>query len=461
MTLGINGLVSGLDTASIINSLIQVAAGPQTQLKSQAGTQTALMAAMQTVNAGFASLAAKAADLTKPGGLALVKAASSSPAITASASSGASVTSLDLSVTQLAQSHSVVSAAMAAAPGTSMTFVKADGTKTEVTAGSASLDDMALAINNSDAGISAVTVAAGKDTDGNTTYRLQLTSRQTGAAAAFTAYFGNAAEVDGGTAPKLTDAATSAVLSQGQDAQVTLWAGTAAATTITSASNTFTGIAPGLDITVNARTDTPATVSVASDTDKVSAAAGSLVAGISSLLGSIKSGTAVSTTVGANGSSTVTGGVFTGQSSVTMARDRLYGAVSDPVAGQSPSGIGINTTKDGDITFDPAAFAAAYVKDPGGVTTALQTITGRVAAAAASVSDPVNGTLTQRIQGGQKTIDSLNSQISDWDGRLAAKRSTLQAQYNSMEVQLGKLQSQQSWLNSQLDALSANGKSSK
>ena len=158
---------------------------------------------------------------------------------------------------------------------------------------------------------------------------------------------------------------------------------------------------------------------------------------------------------------TVTGGVFTGQSSVTMARDRLYGAVSDPVAGQSPSGIGINTTKDGDITFDAAAFAAAYAKDPGGVTTALQTITGRVAAAAASVSDPVNGTLTQRIQGGQKTIDSLNSQISDWDGRLAAKRTTLQAQYNSMEVQLGKLQSQQSWLNSQLDALSANGKSSK
>ncbi|MGO4384471.1 flagellar filament capping protein FliD [Specibacter sp. RAF43] len=455
MGMGIDGMVSGLDTTAIINALIAAEAGPQTLMKSKVTTDTALVTAFRSLNTKFAALATQAGGLAKIGGLDMYLATSSSDVVTATASSSARTTRLDLTVNQLAQSHSVVSAAMTAWPATPpvLTFVKPDGTKTEVTAASTSLDDMVAAINSSSAGVSAVKMASGVDGSGTTQYRLQLTATGTGAANVFTAYQGGAAEVGAGTAPELMAAPGAAVLRTGQDARVTLWAGTAAETAITSAGNTFTAIAPGVDVTVNKTSTDPVTVSVMRDAGKVGAAAKDLASSVNIILGSIYTQSTVSAGTSSAGAATMTAGLFTSESTTAAAKTRLFNAVADPIDGQSPATIGINTTKIGDLSFDADAFAAAYAKDPTAVEHVLATIAGRVAAAATAVSDPYTGTLTQRITGQQNVVDDLNAQILDWDGRLAARRASLQGIYTSLEVQLSKMQSQQSWLTAQLGSL--------
>lgn len=451
MGMGIDGLVSGLDTTSIINALMGAAAIPQTQMKTKVSDSNYLLTALQALNSKFAALTTQATALAKSDGLAKYQASSSAPAITATLSAGAKPLSLDLNVTQLAQAHSLVTAPMQQWPASPpvLTFVKKDGTRTEITAATDSLDDVAYTINKSDAGVSAVKIASGSDGAGNTQYRLQLTATGTGEANTFSIYQGSAADIDAGTAQPL---AGTTLLHDGKDAKVTLWAGTAAEQTISSASNTFSALAPGLDVTVHQLSAGPVSVTVSRDGGQVTDAAKDLVTNVNIILGSIFTQSAV--TGGGTGGA-VAGGLFTSNSTTSSAKDRLFTAVVAPINGQSPSTIGINSTKNGDFTFDADAFAAAYAKDPALVEGTLQTIAGRVADAAKAVSDPYDGSLSQRIKGQQTTINDLNDQILKWDDRLAQRRSSLMAVYSNLEVQLGRMQSQQSWLTSQINSFDA------
>lgn len=466
MGMGIDGLVSGLDTTSIINALIAAEAMPQTLMKNKVTSDTYSITALQGLNAKFAALQKQADPLSKPNGLAMFTGQSTSTAVAVTVSTGAQATSMDVTVDKLAQSHSVVTAPMTTWPDSPpvLTFVKADGTSTEVTAVSQSLDDMVNAINASSAGVGAVKVASGVDGAGVQQYRLQLNATASGAAGAFNVYRGTAADAAAGTAPDLLASPGAAVLRTGQDASVRLWAGTAAEQVLTSATNTFTAISPGVDIAVSAVSAAAVTVSVAQDTDKVTATAKSLVDNLNIIFGSIFTQSTVSTTTSATGAATVAGGLFTGDSTVSGAKDQLFDAVAAPINGNSPASIGINTTKNGDLAFDEAAFKSAYAKDPAAVAAALSTIAGRVASVASAVSDPYTGTLTQRINGQQNVVKDLNAQIVDWDDRLAQRRASLQQIYSSLEVQLSNMKSQQSWLTSQLGSLpstSSSGSSSK
>ena len=71
-----------------------------------------------------------------------------------------------------------------------ITVVNSSGVQTQVTAVTNSLDDVVEAINNSAAGVTAQKVATGTDGSGNPVYRLQLTSKSSGAAGAFQIYRG-------------------------------------------------------------------------------------------------------------------------------------------------------------------------------------------------------------------------------------------------------------------------------
>jgi len=448
MGMGIDGLASGINSTAIINAMMAAEAAPQGLMKNKVITNTALVTAMQALNTKFAALTKQADAIAKPGGLDKYQVLASSDAITAKVSDGAQATSLDLVVNKLAQAHTVVSAPMAEWPETPavMTFLKSDGSKAVITADSNSLEDMAYAINHSDAGISAVKIASGKDANGVPQFRLQLTAKDTGEANAFTAHQGAATDA----ASDLMAVQGSAILRKGQDAEVTLWAGSPATQTIKSATNTFSALAPGVDVTVNKISTDAVTVAVTRDTAAVIGTAKELSSAINVILGSIFTQSAVTPGKASDGSSSVTAGIFMGNSTIIAAKNKLFNAVADPINGLSPATIGINTTKVGDLSFDEDAFAAAYAKDPIAVEKALATLAGRVAQASKEISDPYDGSLSQTIKGQQKVLDDLNSQIVKWDSRLATRRATLQAVYTNLEVQMSKMQSQQSWLTAQI-----------
>jgi flagellar hook-associated protein 2 len=446
------GLSSGLDTTSLINSLMAVEALPQTALKNKASDTQTLVTALQGLNSQIASLATLSAAAAAPAALDLYAASSNSTSVTATATSGASAGQLDIVVGAVAQSQAGVTAAMTTFSGTALTLVGSDGTKTDITANSSSLDDVVTAINAAGKGISATKVASGTDANGAAQYRIQVTGTSTGAAGAFSLYQGTSSQVSGGTATDLLTAPGAAVTRTAQDASVTLWAGTAASQTITSSTNTFSNLLPGVSVTVSAASTTPATITVARDSAQISSMAQNLVSSLNTVFAAVSTQTAVTASTDASGAPIASAGVFTGDSTVRDANQSILDAASLPVNGHSPSEIGISITSTGTLTFDSAKFSAALTSNPALVTSITQTIASRVSAAATQASDKYTGTLTTKITGQQTLITNLSSQISDWDTRLATRKATLEQTYATLEVTLNNLKSQSSWLSSQIAA---------
>ncbi|MFD5276354.1 flagellar filament capping protein FliD [Pseudarthrobacter sp. NPDC058362] len=437
-----------MDTAGIIKSLMRIEAIPQTLLKNQVSASQSMVTSLQTLNAKIASLAELSKATAKTGALDLFVATSSTDGVTAKAGPGATAGSVDFTVDRLAQTHAGVSAAMTAWPNDPpvLTFVAADGTRTEVTAASTSLDDVVSAVNASAAaGVTAMKVATG-----NGEHRLQLTSETSGAAGSFSAYRGSIADLEAGTATDLFAETGAAVIKTGRDAQVTLWAGTGAAQAITSSSNTFTRLLPGVDVTLTSVPTAPVTVTVAGDSEQVTKKAEDLVSALNGIFAYIKSNSAVTPAAGSAGTKA---GNFTGDSTVRDANHRLLSAASQPVGGKSPSEIGITITKDGNFTFDSAKFSAALAADPALVESTLQTIAGLVEAAATISSDKYTGLITASINGRQSVVKNMQDQILKWDDRLAVREETLKRVYSGLEVQISRMNSQSAWLASQLATL--------
>jgi len=452
MAFAIDGLVSGLDTTTMISQLMQLEARPQTLLKDKVSSTQSLVTALQQLNTRVASLGSTAEKASKAGALDLYKATSSSDKATATAGTGAVSGSVDITVQKTAKSQISVSALVSAWPeeATMVTLALKDGW-VEVDTSGKNLDEVVAAINAKDAGITAMKVAAGTDGSGNPQYRLQFSAAKTGSDGAFQIYQGrpDVADVEAGTAPSLL----AVQIRDAEDAEVTLWAGTAAARTLTSSTNTFTSLLPGVDVTVSGVSADPVTISVARDQTATTKMAKDLVDGLSGLFSYISSSSAV-TTSNTSGTSKTTGGVFTGDSSVRDIEQSILRAATDPVDGRSPSEIGISITRDGSVEFDAEKFGKALAENPAWAQQVVQEIASRVSDAAKSASDKYDGAITLRIQGQQTLVKQLNEQVTDWDRRLELRKATLESTWSALEVQLSNLQSQGSWLTSQLATLS-------
>jgi flagellar hook-associated protein 2 len=466
MASAIDGLISGLQTTDLINSLMRVEAAPQTLLKAKVTTTNSLVTALQALNSKVSSLSASALTASKPASWQAVAATSSSTAVTATASAGAQPASLTFSVDKLASAQTSVSASVTDLAGffggstpTSATIVTGSGAEAKhVTIDLASVTDLAgfaSAINAAGSGVSATVVKTSA-----TESRLQLTGSATGAVGAFDLYSGTVTATDLATLPAPTAVvARGSAMTDASDAQITLWPGSGAGNeqAVTSSSNTFAGVVTGLSFTVGATTaaDAPATVTVKRDNAALKALASGLVANLTTVLSEIDSQTKA-TTKTVDGRSVITGGVLSGQSGVRMLQNSVLAAASAPINGISPSTLGIVLGKDGTITYDDALFTAALAADPAKVQAVVSGIAERLATVAKAQSDPASGQLTLKIQGQQSYSKTLSEQVDNFDIRLALRRAALEKTYASLEVSLSNLNAQSSWLTSQIDQLSTN-----
>ena len=437
MALAVDGLSSNLDTTALINSLIQLEAIPQNLLKNKVSGAQSAINALQQLNAKIASLATLAEDTAKPAALDIFTAKTDSGSVTTTVGSGASAATLSFVVDKVAKTQVSVTDALTAWPDTAITITGAKG-PVEITAASTSLDDMVAAINSARAGVSAVKVAAGTNGAGDPQYRLQLTAGESGVAGAFTV---------SGTAVPTTE------ITAAQDAQIKLWAGTAAEQSITSSTNSFSNVLPGVGVTVSAASTDPVQLTVARDLDKSSKVASSFVSALNETFAIISTKSVVTTTTGPDGKQKINGGPFTGDSTVRGINQVLITAASMPVAGRSPSEIGISVTKTGVLEFDADKFQAALADNPDRVASVMQELATRVGAAATQASDKYDGLLTAKLTGQESLVKSISTQISEWDGRLTARRATLERTFVAMEVRLSAINSQSAWLTTQLSSL--------
>ena len=455
MGISLDGLASGLDTTKLIDALMDVEAIPRTLLQTKIADKGVVVRNLQSLNTSLQDLLTQATKAAKDGSLTVFTTKSSSDAIRVTAGPEASPLATGVVVDRLATSHSVVTAASTTWPDAPpvLTIVGADGTKKEITAASSSMQDVAKAITAAGAGVTATTVAAGRNADGEPTFRLQLIATETGSAGAFQVYRGGVTAVGAGTATDLAAEPGAAIVTTGTDAQVRLWAGTTAEQVVTSSSNSFTALMPGVDITVSKTSAEPVTITVAPDAGAAAKTAGDFVNRIAAILSGIDKGSTA--TPGGPGEDT-TLGVFTGDSTVRALRRALADAVQHPVDGVSPSALGISVDRHGVLTFDSTKFQAAMADDPAAVEKAFTVVATRVEAAADKYSDRYDGILTARITGQEREVDSLEKQVDRWDLRLDQRRETLERTYARLETMLAQMQSQSSYLTSQLSALPSN-----
>lgn len=442
-TSSISGLASGLDTASIIDQLMQLEAVPQNRLRSQQSTEKSVLAALRALNTDTALLASKAGTLAKPATWQTLKATVTGTGVTATASSTASASTFSLTVDRLATTHQLGFATSAAltgvvVSGASVTITGSDGVAHSVSTGGGTLQELVTAVNASTS-TTGVTATAVKVANGS--YRLLAESTTSGTASSFTLTNADGTSLLGG-----------ATVRAGADAQITLGAGI----TATSTTNTFADLVPGVSVTLGATATvgSTATVTVARDASSVKASVSALVDQVNSLLTAIDTQSATKT-------ATTPAGVLAGDSTARTLRSALLNTVFGDSSTASMSTLGIQTDKSGKLVFNAETFDKAYAADPAGVaarfttgaTPATDGWAARVAAVAKSASDATTGTIASAIDGRTATIDRLSKSIADWDDRLEIRRTSLQRTYTALETALSNLQSQGNWLAGQIASL--------
>ena len=456
MGLSFDGLASGLDTTAIIDALMDVEAIPRTLLSAKSDDRRVVITQLQSLNTALQKLLSTAKDATGATALAQVKTSSSDPSVSVAARPGAATVSTAIVVDRTAAAHTVVGRALSAFPADPLvlTVESSAGELVEVRPTSSSPADVAKALTAAGAGVTASAISAGTDAAGLPLFRLQVTATETGAAAAFRVHLGDAAAVTAGTATDLATEPGAAVVTTGADAQVRLWAGTAAEQTVTSATNAFSDLFSGVDVTVSKVDAAPVNVSVHADPTARAKAAGDLVGQVAAALSGIAKGSAATTPTGAGGTTTL--GVFTGDSTVRALRQALTDAVQLPVDGVSPSAIGISVDRYGVLSFDEKKFSAAMEADAAAGGALFSAVAARVQEVSHQYSDKYDGLLTARITGQQSEVSRMSDQLERWDVRLEQRRATLERTYASLETMLSRLQSQSQYLTSQLASLPTN-----
>jgi flagellar hook-associated protein 2 len=336
VTPSISGLASGLDTASLINSLVSVQRNQQTLLLQQQASVRAKLAAYQALGSQLGTLSSQAADLANTSAWAGATATSSTSDVTAAAT-GVQAASLTFDVTAVAQAHTLISAdtvssTSAQAASGALTLTRSDGTTASISVGSGSLSDVVSGINNSNTGLVAAAVQTGPGS-----YRLQVASSTTGAASSFT--------LDG-----LDGFSSMSVLTTGADATLHLGGTSSAAYDVTSSTNTFANLVPGLSFTVS-KAETGVTVASTVDGTAVANKVNTLVTTANSILNSISSQSAYSAAL-------KSGGPLMADSTVRTLRQQVLSLVAGAHA------PGVHVTRDGQVTFDQAAFLTAFSASP-------------------------------------------------------------------------------------------------
>jgi flagellar hook-associated protein 2 len=143
------------------------------------------------------------------------------------------------------------------------------------------------------------------------------------------------------------------------------------------------------------------------------------------------------------------------QSSTWRTQPGTYTVVADATGGTID---GLEASLSGSLltgaTDSPVeGLTVKYTGSVSGTLTYTQGIAAKLEALAQQASNSTDGLITSEIQGKNSSIDTMQDDISDWDVRLAQQRTTLEKQYANLEVALGKLKDQGTWLSGQIASL--------
>lgn len=370
----IDGLISGLDTTSIITALADAKRKPITLLTNRATQQANVLQAYTNLTTQISALRNSADTISQGKVLQARTVTASQPgAVLATAGANTAIGTYSLTIQQLATAHKVSSGAVAdatAGMGFSGT-VTVNGTSILMRADD-SLNDLRDSISAAQAGVSASIITV-SDTD----HRLILRSLKTGEA--------NAVHMSASDDGSFVASLGLHDLQEAQDAIVKL-----DGYTIQRSSNSIDDAVEGLSLDLlTANKDQSIQVEVAQNTQPAVTAVQQMVSNYNSIINTINAGQTFD-------SESNTGGVFFGEASVLTLQSGLQEqalAVVNSLGGsmRAMSQIGLSTDRYGLLTLDQTKLQDALETNPQGV---LQLLTTQAQTTGAGVEYVSSGDAT-------------------------------------------------------------------
>ena len=238
----VDGIATGFNTTQMVASLMAAERVPQNQLRDQKNILSRQQSAYSDLKSAYSKVSDRLDTLKTADTWQRRTATSSDTKVAATVNSDAAIGQFTFTVDQTAAAHAVYTADTVAADD----IVSDTGTYAGMTA-----TEAVTAINNDDT--LDTTAALIQTAPGE--YRIQLSAKNTGS--------DSSVGVDASEFDRLTSGFTT--LTTGRDAQISVSGDNPLV--ITSNTNTFDDVIPGLDITVTERSTDAVTVSVTEDVD--------------------------------------------------------------------------------------------------------------------------------------------------------------------------------------------------
>lgn len=446
----VGGIVSGLDTETIISQLVAAASVPKKVLQAKQSGLQDRQDAYTELSSRLTDLQTALTDIDTQTEFRSVSGSSSDESVADVTVDGDGVVgSYNLEVTSLAESDmyvssDVFSAATDSVTSTAGTYTVTYGSGTPVAisvAAGTTLKGLAAAINDQVEGVTAYLM----DTGGG--IKLVVAGNDTGAANTVTV-------TSGGSLTALSDSYAHA--STAADAALKI-----NGVSITSADNTINGVVQGVTFNLNdTNAGSTVKVKVGIDTDAMVTKLQSFVTAYNSVITYVGSQSILDAGTSAKGP-------FVGETVTARLTSNMKSTVATTYNASTVvtalSQIGFKTLQTGKLELDTSALkdalqdnlddVTAIFTDSNGFNTAFQDVLDRYI-------DSTDGTVSNRIESLGNTIDDLSTDISNFEDRMTAYEERLRKGFTAMEVALGKLETAKSSLAALLPSTSSSSSSS-
>jgi len=443
---------TGIDVQSTVDAILQIDAAPEIQLQNQVTSLNTQSAALKAIESDLEAFQTSVQALSDFNGAfsAVAVSSSNNDVVSATAANGTTTGTHTIRVSSLATTAASYSAVFSSGDAQIPTgsfdlqvgsndtvpvpIDSADGTNT--------LNGLAAYINRQDLGVttSVVTDASG--------VRLALVSQTSGTAGDLT--ITNDTTGTDGNGMGFAQAMDASGNPLGTNASLTV-----DGIPISSASNTVTGVIPGVTLTLSGTASSPVTIAIQADLTQVATAMNNFVSGYNRVIQDVNAQYQYT-------SSSTSAPPLLGDPALDLVQEQLLGAMNTSLSGNSGlvnlDSIGISLQNDGTLSVNSATLNNALANNFSAVQNLFQSTSPAGVAqtlnqALSSLTNVISGPLNSDINGISQEVADLNNQISDFQAQLQNTQQQLLAEYSQINTTLEQLPQTLAAINSQLNAL--------
>jgi flagellar hook-associated protein 2 len=432
---------SGIDVTAAVNSAVTAAEQPEVAWETQQNVLQAQISALDQIQTDASNLDNDMQNFNSITGplSAMTVNSSNSNVVSASAASGSSVGNHAVVVNSLATTSSWTSATFAssttAMPVGTFTITNGSGTATTITTdGTETLSDVANTINSDNLGVTASVIT---DASGS---RLAVVASTSGSAANFTI------TSSGSTAYGFTQAAA------GSNASLTV-----DGITISSATNSVSGVIPGVTLSLlSADPGVNVSLGIAPNTSQIQTALQQFVTDYNQLVSDLGAQFTFSSSTGGEGVLASDSTVRNLQNQVLAALDYTYTPASGTTTVPNLTSLGISVDDNGKLSLNTSTLDSALQNNFSDVQSffqgsSLNGFANSLDQQLTSFISPADGAFTVDLQSMNGQIADLQNDINDFQTNyIAPLRTQLQADYSQAEIALQELPNQMKEIDQEL-----------